>query len=507
MIRFQGELGRRLRLNAARVGEPLYCAPNVFRPAEYDWHGDFEGRTLLALVSLWKATGTEPASLRALADGLDGHCNRDGYFGPLFDGKVALEQQLSGNSWYLRGLTEYYKATKDEKSLCRIRTIARNYLAKLTGFFERYPIEREKSEEGGVFGHTLDVLNGWKLSSDTGCAFIAMDGISAVYEITRDAALKELLNVMLRRFLEIDKLALRTQTHASLSAARGILRLYECTKDDRSLQQAVREFGFYREHGMTLTYANFNWYGREDTWTEPCAIVDSLILALKLHACTGKDEYLACAYRVYYNALRMSQRGNGGAGCDLCATKDFPFVKPYNDTFEAYLCCTLRLSEGLYELGSHFVREERDAVRVLFYDDFEYISDNARIRVAGDLFYKREIALEEAETGGRKLYLYLPSYVQNIRAEGVRITREGDWALAEGTGKLSFDICVHTENGLYFYGDLLLVEPCQAMRECVRCTVDGKMLTNVPDFSRLSEKEARSVCCRIPVLFDKNSPI
>ena len=153
------------------------------------------------------------------------------------------------------------------------------------------------------------------------------------------------------------------------------------------------------------------------------------------------------------------------------------------------------------------MREERDAVRVLFYDDFEYISDNARIRVAGDLFYKREIALEEAETGGRKLYLYLPSYVQNIRAEGVRITREGDWALAEGTGKLSFDIGVHTENGLYFYGDLLLVEPCQAMRECVRCTVDGKMLTNVPDFSRLSEKEARSVCCRIPVLFDKNSPI
>ena len=56
MIRFQGELGRRLRLNAERVGEPLYCAPDVFRPAEYDWHGDFEGRTLLALVSLWKAT-------------------------------------------------------------------------------------------------------------------------------------------------------------------------------------------------------------------------------------------------------------------------------------------------------------------------------------------------------------------------------------------------------------------------------------------------------------------
>ena len=152
------------------------------------------------------------------------------------------------------------------------------------------------------------------------------------------------------------------------------------------MQQAVRVFGGYIGLVMTLTYANFNWYGREDTWTEPCAIVDSLILALKLHACTGKDEYLACAYRVYYNALRMSQRGNGGAGCDLCATKDFPFVKPYNDTFEAYLCCTLRLSEGLYELGSHFVREERDAVRVLFYDDFEYISDNARIRVAGDLF-------------------------------------------------------------------------------------------------------------------------
>ncbi|MFQ7034478.1 MAG: hypothetical protein ACLRTQ_01670 [Candidatus Borkfalkia sp.] len=59
-------MGRRLRLNAARVGEPLYCAPNV-PPRGVRRHGDFEGRTLLALVSLWKAT--EPNLLCA-------HCGR-----------------------------------------------------------------------------------------------------------------------------------------------------------------------------------------------------------------------------------------------------------------------------------------------------------------------------------------------------------------------------------------------------------------------------------------------
>lgn len=148
MIRFQGELGRRLRLNAARVGEPLYCAPNVFRPAEYDWHGDFEGRTLLALVSLWKATGTEPASLRALADGLDGHCNRDGYFGPLFDGKVALEQQLSGNSWYLRGLTEYYKATKTKSRFAVFARSRATIWQNSPSFSNAIPLKEKKAKRG-----------------------------------------------------------------------------------------------------------------------------------------------------------------------------------------------------------------------------------------------------------------------------------------------------------------------------------------------------------------------
>ena len=344
MDRLQGELKLRLDKNFARLNSEQYRITNVFRPAEYGWPGDWEGREILSLACLEK-TGRRSGLLKEIIDRLEEHTNADGYFGRIFDGITADEQQLSGTSWFLRGLCEYYELYGDQSVLARINRITEGYIAKLTPFYLSYPLDREKSDEGGVSGSvTGRIAGGWKLSTDIGCAFIAIDGISHAYKITKNPALKEALRTAIRRFTAFDVLKAGAQTHATLTAARGILTFYEETGDRSYFDLAVKTFDIYVDHGMTLNYENTNWFGRPK-WTEPCAVVDSMMLSGKLFRMTGEERYRKLLNRIYYNALKVEQRPNGGAGPNLCAMKESPFIKMQG--YEAFFCCTMRLSEGL----------------------------------------------------------------------------------------------------------------------------------------------------------------
>ena len=58
-------------------------------------------------------------------------------------------------------------------------------------------MERDAHElaTGGVSGHTTTgSYEGWRLSTDVGCAFMSIDGLSHVYKITRDARVEALLD-------------------------------------------------------------------------------------------------------------------------------------------------------------------------------------------------------------------------------------------------------------------------------------------------------------------------
>ena len=96
------------------MSAPEYCAPQIFLEGG-DWPGDWQGRTILALASLYRAEDGEREKqnilhqLDDILDSLDEHTNEDGYFGELFDENSVNEQQLSGNSWFLRGLCAVYE--------------------------------------------------------------------------------------------------------------------------------------------------------------------------------------------------------------------------------------------------------------------------------------------------------------------------------------------------------------------------------------------------------------
>lgn len=350
----QEELRERIKLNFDHLkNDPYYSIAEVFSPADYSWYGDKEGRALLAFVSHYKISGEKIPCMELMLEQLPGRLNEEGYFGPLYRGSIH-EEQLSGHSWLLRGLCEHYQAFGDATSLTAVHRIVRNLYLPLLGKMVTYPTNRSAKQAGGVSGELSESLDGWILSTDIGCAFMSIDGLSHAYEVTRDARVKELLDEMMAVYLAIDKFAMKAQTHCTLTAARGMLRMYRNTSEAKYLHGAEEIFTLYVSGGgMTKTYQNLNWWDRADSWTEPCAIVDSLMVAAELFKFTQREEYRRLAARIYHNGFSTVQRDNGGAGTDTLICDGSPHQDLYPLLYEAYFCCSMRMAEGLWYISEH----------------------------------------------------------------------------------------------------------------------------------------------------------
>ena len=346
------ELNARIELNFKRLADsPYYGICEIFAPDTYDWPADKEGRALLAFVSHYKISGKKIPCMDEMLKELPERLNEKGYLGKVY-GEIISEQQLSGHSWLLRGLCEYYEQFGDERVTVFIKSITDNLFLPTVGRYSAYPTDRSKKDEGGVSGNEIGICDNWLLSSDVGCAFMSIDGLSHVYKVTKNKAVKILLDEMIDAYLAIDKIALRVQTHCTLTAARGMMRTYFVTKDEKYLNGAAEIYDLYvNGGGMTYTYQNLNWWGRPDTWTEPCAIVDSLMLAAELYKATGDEAYRKTAARVYHNGFSTLQRDNGGAGCDTVVTDESPWDYLGFHSYEAFFCCTMRLAEGLWYIS------------------------------------------------------------------------------------------------------------------------------------------------------------
>lgn len=371
-IKMEGELYQRVCKNLDRLQEEKYQPQHVFltEEASGNWPGDTEGRTILGLVLDAQASHREPFFLERIIDLIPTHLNERGYMGLIYKDKMN-EQQVSGNGWMLRGLCEYYAWKKDERVLKVIRSIVDNLFVKGKGYYALYPIDPKTRKEnvGAESGAIQDVYNKWMLSSDVGCVFIGMEGAIHAYQYLRTPELKEVIEEMIQRFLEIDLIGIKAQTHASLTACRGLVRYAELTGNKRYLVEAEKRWKLYRQNGMTENYENYNWFERFDTWSEPCAIVDSYLLAVQLWQRTGNPEYRNDAERIYYNAICHTQRFNGGFGCDNCPDEANPCLKIHAP--EAHWCCTMRGGEGLASAVKYTYQLDGKTLYVPFYQQSE----------------------------------------------------------------------------------------------------------------------------------------
>ena len=319
-ITLTGELAFRLGRNFSRLEDPMYRAPEIFQADQQGWPGDWEGRTMLALCLHEQLSGRKAAFLDDVLEALEARWNEKGYLGEIYPYGVINEQQLAGHNWLLRSFMELYCERQDERDAKRAARIVENLYLPLLGHFLSYPSDPEKRVlKGDAAGHIAgNTLDGWMLSTDIGCAFISLDALTQYYSLFGGEQIRALICEMIESFKNIDVENCSLQTHATLSALRGVLRFCE-TEPNAKLQTFAEElFDHYIRHGMTANYANYNWFGRP-YWTEPCAVVDSYMAAMALFRMTKCRKYAVIANRIYYNALLAAQRPNGGFGCDQCS--------------------------------------------------------------------------------------------------------------------------------------------------------------------------------------------
>jgi len=390
-VHVYGELKNRLKLNFDRLEESKYQPSHLFLSMQESggWPGDTEGRTILALVEDARSTRRQPRYLKEIIRQLPAHLNASGYMGPVIERQLN-EQQLSGNGWMMRGLAayadwqkelqqiapQYYDAEGVQIALRTLKSTVRSLYLPNLDLYGRYPVSLGKRPKnaGGASGTTVTTQNGWQLSTDIGCVFIGLDGLVDAYRVLHEQApadgltaaeskdVCQVIETLISKFEAMDLLAVKAQTHASLTAMRALIRYAELTGKTRYIALARKRYDLYLHNGMTENYENYNWFGRLDSWTEPCAIVDSYLLALKLWQHTLDGRYLSLAERIYYNGLCHTQRRNGGFGLDNCPglASHTPLLQVHMP--EAHWCCTMRGAEGLSEASRSLVFQRHNEI-------------------------------------------------------------------------------------------------------------------------------------------------
>ncbi|GAB3416453.1 glycoside hydrolase family protein [Niabella aquatica] len=399
----EGELAARLNRNYNRLEDDIYRPENVFNAggASEGWPGDKEGRTILGLALQAQANHRAARYLETIIDQLPGHLNEKGYLGPVYKDSV-LEQQLSGHGWLLRGLCTYYEWKKDKRVKSIIQGIVHNLALPTTGFHREYPIDPSSREKGmgAAAGTTLNTVGRWKLSTDIGCDFIFLDGLVHAYQLFPEKKLRTLIEEMTERFFQIQLEAINAQTHATLTALRAILRFYTITGDRRYLTEVEKRYLIYRNAATSSNYENFNWFGRP-SWSEPCAIVDSYIVAVQLWQFLNNPLYLEDAHNIYYNALSRTQRANGGFGLDNCTHQDEPFLKVVAD--EAYWCCTMRGAEGLTSAVRFSCFSDQNRVIFPFFFRAVYnLGDGLRLQTITRYPFSSDFTVKVLQSGRKK---------------------------------------------------------------------------------------------------------
>lgn len=365
-----GDLNNRLKLCLSRMSQSDYSSEFVFKPLSYDWPGDFEGRTLLAMECLKEYYGNESGNFIGCLNGLDEHLNAEGYFGNIVDAKNINEQQLAGNSWYLRFLCERYHSTKDEDILNKIKNVVYNFFLKLECSIKNYPVNVDGSDGSNyAAGRIFEKVDEWNLSSDSGCIYISLDGLSHAYSILKDDRLDRLIKWMCTAFISTDFSKKNFQGHAFLSGLRGMTRYYTLSGDKDVYQGAKNMFDYYLDTSLNFVYESYGVVNKP-LGSEGCAVVDQTMLCSQFYKLTGDVRYLDFYRKMYVNAIRTTQRSNGGMGCNVAVGDGVhDFARSVPEFAEATWCCTMRGCEGITDFTKNLYHVVGDEITPMLLND------------------------------------------------------------------------------------------------------------------------------------------
>jgi hypothetical protein len=320
------------RCNAWAVFDPVWR----FWP----WPGDLIGR-YLSNLHVAEALGWTPA--RALrADILKSVLplqQKRGNFGAA-EPDVKNVEVISGNAFALRGLMDAYEDSGDPKALAAARRLAE--------FFEAsYDYYKDRGPDGAVhefYGH---------------CA----DGLVRLHVLGGDAKALDLAQRIGAR------VGLTRHTHHSLSMCRGIIDLYQVTRNPQFLKRVEAYLSWVRSNRIVTGGVPEEMpKSYED---EGCAEADYVLVNLMMFAATGEDAYLDEAENSLVNHFFMNQFHTGGFGHRLY---DWEIIggngwQGWDGKYgsENPGCCSLWGQWGLGNVGRFIATTSAGAVEINLY--------------------------------------------------------------------------------------------------------------------------------------------
>ncbi|MBN2308217.1 MAG: glycoside hydrolase family 127 protein [Candidatus Hydrogenedentes bacterium] len=331
----RGELAFRIEMTMDRLvrgQEPAYTddfilADVVLDPgyprrfAEYS--GDVSGRYIGAMA-LSPMPG-DPARLESVVRGALAQQRADGRFGDpdlsFASDALAMEQMalLWGNGRMLVGLLEYHATRPDPEVLAAARRLG-DFLVRIQTACASADVQTRLEGQGasGFICFTQLIEGLVLLSRATGDASYAQ-AATAIYPWLQPRGTQH--------------------SHGYLTTLRGMIMLYEDTRDAACLRaaedayQALVASPDYQVYGGVAEY-----FGGKGDRDEGCSVADFLRLSLQLWRATGNVDYLDRAERCLMNHFSANQFSTGDFGHRVLAEHGLA------STFGigcAWWCCTM----------------------------------------------------------------------------------------------------------------------------------------------------------------------
>ncbi|MDR1157218.1 MAG: discoidin domain-containing protein [Oscillospiraceae bacterium] len=428
-----GYLYARALANAQRLETGTYANVDwVFNNDHGNWAGDMQGRLILGAVRQAAILHDRQSTwLSTLMNKMMEYRVDGAYMNYAYTPGHPIEQYFSGHSWFLRAMCEVYKYNKDPRALETLLNLVDGMLIGGREDIAAYPT-RQLTDSSSDTGDGR-----WSLSGgDTACFFMMVDGATDAYHVlkgidgqeARAAQLKEVIDIYVNKYQLAEPVAKRFQTHATLTAVRGLIRYYGDTGEQLALELAIKRMNEYRKFAMTEDYQNYNWWQRPQ-WTEGCAVIDSYEASIDLFRVTGDVEWLEYSQWILYTGLGFNQFPNGGFGTDNCLGTGGQTTLSRGG--EAPQCCVMRGGEGMADaILYQYLIDPSGALLALQYTNstYTYRSPTGDVTIKQESNYPDESTVkftitDPGSSTGVRLKLFVPSFVTafSLSVDGVPV--------------------------------------------------------------------------------------
>ena len=345
-----GELTDRFQLTLKRVesgGPPRYTdalvlADLIPQPVRRftEYSGDVSGRYIGAMASaIALDPAADPPELARIVRGMIELQKPNGYFGAKFAPEIGHDEMalLWGNGRLLIGALEYHRVHPSAELLVSARRLG-DFLLKISPQLNSEDLRRRVDQ------------------GDFAAAYICwtqqIEGLVELSRATGDARYLDLAREIAARIHRIPG----QHGHGYLTSVRGVVALYETTRERAFLDQAIAAWRGIRESGNLLPQGAVpEAFAPRIRRTEGCTEADWLRLNLALWRITREPRFLDQAELTLFNEFAANQFDTGDYGSRVLSPTGVSTGTDADGAGAArcWWCCTLHGLRAFRDIFDH----------------------------------------------------------------------------------------------------------------------------------------------------------